>query len=343
MLNVVTGGAGFIGTHLVQELTRRGERVRVLDLKPPRGVSADVDFISGSVTDPAAVFKALSGADAVFHLAANAHLWAADKTKFQTLNVSGTKCVLDAAVRAGVAHIVHTSSLTVLVGKHSGLKHETTVSESNTLSAADMLGAYPLSKFQADQVALAAAREGHDVRIVLPTLPVGPGDYGLTAPSKMILDLVNGATPATLTCLLNFIDVRDVAAGMIHAREKGLAGERYILGNENMWMKELLALLHDLTGAPMPRLRVPYGVALMAGGLTEWIATHVTHRPPTAPLTGVRLARRRIRFDNAKAVTALGLKLRPVKSSLGDQLKWFETEGLLKRPLVTRDSHPPAA
>ena len=329
MLNVVTGGAGFIGTHLVQDLVSQGERVRVLDIVPPREISSEVDFIQGSVTDPETVAKAFRGADAVFHLAANAHLWAPDKTEFQTFNVGGTRCILDAAVRAGIKHIVHVSSLTVLVGRNTGLKNPATVTENHILTADDMLGAYPLSKFQADKLALAAANEGHNVRIVLPTLPVGPGDFGLTAPSKMILDLVNAATPATLSCLLNLIDVRDVAAGMILARDQGQAGEKYILGNQNMWIHELLALLHDLSGTPMPSFRVPYAVALIAGALNEWTADHITRRPPTAPLTGVRLARRRVKFDTTKAATRLGLKCRPIEISLADQLKWFGTQGLL--------------
>lgn len=342
MLNLVTGGAGFIGAHLVQALIDRGEDVRVLDLKKPHGVNTDAEFIQGSVTDAARVAQAMRGVDAVFHLAANAHIWAADKAVFHTLNVGGTRCILEAAVRAGAAHMVHASSLTVLVGKDTGLKQAVTIDESHSLTAADMLGAYPLSKFNAERLALEAARAGFNTRIAIPTLPVGPGDFGLTPPSTMILDLVNGTTPAIVKCLLNLIDVRDIADGMIRIRDRGRTGERYILGKENMWMRELCMLLHDISGAPVPKRRVPSGMILLAGAVNEWIADHLTHRPPTAPLTGVRLARRIVHFDTTKAATALGFNPRPVETSLADQVNWFHAQGLLKRPLTGRPQLPAA-
>ncbi len=333
MLNLVTGGAGFVGQHLVARLVARGEAVRVFDLTCPEGTfPSNVEVIQGSITDAAAVAAAMDGVDCVFHVAANAHLWARDKSVFDRINHHGTRIVLGEARQAGVPRLIHTSSLTVLVGKRMRGTPRT-VNEETAPRAKQMLGPYCLSKWRAEHAALAANTEDFAVTAVLPTLPVGPGDKRLTAPTRMILDLVNGKIPAFLDCIHNVIDVRDVAEGHILARDRGLAGARYLLGAENLTMAEFVAALGRITGAPMPKARVPYAVALAAGHVSEWISDHVTRKPPQAPLTGVRLAGRPVRFDCSKAVHELGLAPRPAEEAIRDAVRWLKEEGLVKKPL----------
>jgi dihydroflavonol-4-reductase len=185
----------------------------------------------------------------------------------------------------------------------------------------------------AEQEALAAARNGQPVVIVNPTLPVGAGDRRLTPPSRMILGFVNGHYPAYLDCTLNLIDVGDVALGHVLAAERGRVGERYILGHANTRLSAVLALIEDITGASMPRLRIPYPVALLVAAVGEFLADTVTGRMPAAPLTGVRLARRPVVFDCRKAASELGLSPRPIRDSLTSAIRWMHAQGLVRRPL----------
>jgi dihydroflavonol-4-reductase len=201
------------------------------------------------------------------------------------------------------------------------------------LTLDDMPGPYCRSKFLAEEAAREAASGGLPVVIVNPTMPVGPGDHLLTPPSRMILGFLNGETPAYLDCEFNIVDARDVAAGQILAAEKGRVGERYILGNINLGLGELLDKLHRMTGLSMPRMRVPYALALASAVVSEGMAA-VTHRPPMAPLTGVRLARTSMAFDSSKARSELGWSCRPLEQSLRDAIDWMSGRGLLRRPLA---------
>lgn len=331
MRNLVTGGAGFIGAHLVRQLLERGEAVRILDLAPPRDADERIEVIEGSVTDPGAVAKAMDGIDCVFHLAANAHLWAQDKSVFHRINVHGTETVLAAAKSAGVARFIQTSSLTVLIGRNA--RKGGSVDETLFLTDADMLGPYCRSKLEAERIVRSAAADGFSATTVLPTMPIGPGDYGLTAPTRMLLDLVNGKTPAYLECMMNLADVRDIAAGHIAARDRGEPGGRYLLGADNLPMSVMLERVAAVTGLKMPRSKVPYAVAVTAGFFDELIADRITGRPPKAPLTGVRLAGRPVSFDCASAQTALELTTRPLETSLKDAIRWLMDEGLVTRPV----------
>lgn len=325
----MTGGCGFIGQHLVRLLTERGEAVRVLDPREARHLPAAVEAIRGSILDHERLGQALQGVDRVFHLAANPGLWARDKREFNKVNFVGTKAVLAGAERAGVSRVVYTSTESILGWRRPG---ESTLSdETRTLSLTDLPGPYCRSKFLAEQEALKAAARGLPVVIVNPTLPVGPGDRGLTPPTAMLLLLLNGQTPAYLDCTLNFVDVRDVALGHVLAAEKGRPGSRYILGGENLRMSQLLELLHELTGLAMPRVRVPYALALIFAAVSEFVADHVTHRPPRAPLAGVRLVRRPMAFDSSKARIELGLPHTPLRVSLADAYQWFAEHGFLLR------------
>lgn len=320
-LSLVTGGAGFVGRHLVRALAARGERVRILDLSPSNGF----EQIRGSIDDPAAARAAVDGADFVFHLAGIAQLWAKERGDFDRVNCQGAKVMLDAAEAAGVRRFIHCSSLTTLVGSKTtlGLSH---ADESVRLSPGDMLGDYPRSKLFAERAVEASPL---DAVIAIPTEPLGAGDESLTPPTRLILDLVNGKIPATIDAMLNFVDVRSLADGLIAARDRGRRGERYILGGENVPMRRLLESLVRLTGRKMPRAELPYSVAFAVGVVDTQIIARITGTAPRAPLTGVRLAGRRVSFSSAKAKADLEWESAPFERSLRDALAWFEEKGLI--------------
>lgn len=323
---VVTGGAGFVGRHLVRALRARGERVRVFDL----AATGEDDAVKGSITDRAAVAAALCGADSVFHLAGNAQLWAPDAAAFDEANRRGAEVVLAAAQEAGVRRFVHCSSLTTLVGRSTPLG-ASTADESRVLDPADMLGPYPRSKRLAEIAVENAVRSGLDAVIAIPTEPLGPGDASLTPPTRMIMDFVNGKTPAYIDCMLNFVPVESLADGFIAAREKGRKGQRYLLGGENVPMAQLLAAIEKLTGRPMPDLRLPYLVAQLAGFFDTEIVSRATGRPPRAPLTGVRLAGRRVEFSSDKAARELGWRSASFEPALAAALDWMDSAGFTGR------------
>lgn len=334
-LNLVTGGGGFIGRHVVRLLVERDETVRVLDVAGAEGLPESVDVIRGSILDAETLDGALVGVERLYHLAANPNLWHRDSRAFERTNYEGTRRVLAAAARAGVTRIVYTSTESILkscraprpAGQAAGLADETV-----SLELADMPGPYCRSKFLAEQEALAAARDGLPVVVVNPTMPIGPGDTHLTPPSRMLLGFLNGSTPAYLNCAFNLIDVRDAAHGHLLAADYGRAGERYILGGENIGLDALLRLMTDVTGLAMPQRSVPYAVAVAVAAIEEAVAA-MTGRSPTAPLTGVRLARTPSTFDCSKAIERLGLPQTPLRTSLIDAVLDFEARGLLRRPL----------
>jgi dihydroflavonol-4-reductase len=239
--------------------------------------------------------------------------------------------MLEAAQKAGVQRFLYTSTESILKScRAPRSSNRALIDESVRLTLEDMPGPYCRSKFLAEEAAREAAAGGLPVVIVNPTMPIGPGDHLLTPPSKMILGFLNGETPAYLDCEFNVVDARDVASGQILAADKGRVGERYILGNANLRLGELLEKLHRLTGLPMPRTRIPYGLALASAFASEGISA-VTGRPPIAPLTGVRLARTSMAFDCSRARNELGWTCRPLEESLRDAIDWMSGRRLLRR------------
>lgn len=320
-LSLVTGGAGFVGRHLVVALKKRGEKVRVLDLAPVVGV----ETIVGSINDADKAAEAADGVETIFHLAGVAHLWAPDDDVFDRVNHLGTCMMIEAARASGVRRFVHCSSLTTLVGAATRIG-ASAADETVRLSPNDMLGPYPLSKLLAER---AVENSGIDAVIAIPTEPLGAGDESLTPPTRLILDLLAGKTPATIDCMLNFVDVKSLAEGFIAARDKGRRGERYILGGENISMRRLLAALEEMSGRKMPRAELPYAVALLAGLVDTGVVARLTGKPPKAPLTGVRLAGRRVAFSSDRAKDELGWASAPFEGALRSALDWFASEGMI--------------
>jgi dihydroflavonol-4-reductase len=329
-ITVVTGGAGFIGSHLVENLVKRGERVRVVE-RPAAVVEhlpAGVEVVRADIRDREAVIEALEGARRVYHLAANPNLWVRDRAEFDAVNHRGTVHVLDAALEAGAERVLHTSTESILTcAKQAG-----PIAEDVEVTLDDAVGPYCRSKLRAENEAMARARAGKPVVIANPTMPVGPGDRGLSPPSRLIRDFCLGRLPARMDCTLNLIDVRDVAEGLVRTLERGVPGRRYLLGGENLTLVGLLGILSELTGVPVPRWRVPYPVGLAVAWLSEAWADRVTGLTPKATVTGVRLTRRTMHFDASRSLAALGLVPRPARQSLADAVAWLRQTGQIAPP-----------
>lgn len=329
MTILVTGGAGFIGSHLVRRLVERGERVRVLE-RPGAMVEhlplGQVEIVRGDIRDRAAVERAVRGCREVYHLAANPHLWVHRRGLFRQVNYLGAVHVMDAALAAGARRILHTSTESILTRAHQA----TAITEEQVVRREDVVGPYCRSKFLAEQYAFRLAWAGAPVVIVNPTLPVGPGDFGQSPPTQMILDFCRGKRREYLDAELNLIDVRDVAEGMVLALERGRPGHRYLLGHENLSIRAVFGILARLTGLPEPRWRVPYAVALAAAYASEFLADVLTHREPAATVTGVLLTRRRMHFDAGNSLRELGLRPCPVADALADAVAWFREVGWLR-------------
>ncbi|RMG16174.1 MAG: NAD-dependent epimerase/dehydratase family protein [Planctomycetota bacterium] len=322
MRALVTGGAGFIGAWLVRCLHEQGAEVRVLE-RPgadPRAIEGlPVEWVEGDVRDRDAVRRALADRDHLFHLAGNPNLWTYPRTEFESVNHQGTRRVLDEAARRPLARIVFTSTESILVGRRPGGP----IDENAAPELEDMVGPYCRSKLLAERAAFAAAREGQPVVIVNPTLPVGPGDRNRTPPGRMIEAFLAGRIRGYVEATLNFVDVRDVAEGHVLACLRGSPGRRVILGGEDLALSAFFALLSAESGIPAPAYRVPYAVALAYAFCAERVADWITHRPPLASVTGLRLARRGMRFDCARAREELGFAPRPVRESIRDAVRWY--------------------
>ncbi len=238
--DLITGGSGFIGRHLVAALQARGTRVRVLDLTPPGDLAADIEFVPGSILDAECLDGAMANVRRVYHVAGIAKLWSRDRSDFDRVNAGGTATVLRAAAAHRIERVVHCSTEAILLPKRRGA--DRLIDETVQPALSDMPGPYTRSKLTAEQSVLAAVEGGMDALIVNPTVPIGPGDRNLTPPAAMLSMFLNGQSPAYLDCTLNLVDVRDVAAGMVLAAERGRTGERYILGGDNVALRDALGL-----------------------------------------------------------------------------------------------------
>ena len=331
----VTGGSGFIGANLVHELVRRGHTVRVLarpgaDVRGLEG--ADYELLEGDVSDRKLLQAGMKGFDWCFHVAASYHLWLPDYAPMYAANVEGTRNVLEAAFLADCSRIVYTSTVGC-IGLPQEINGQLTPTDEDTpVSEAQMSNHYKLSKWRAEVVARELAQKGAPVVIVNPSAPVGPRDVKPTPTGKVLVASPKRAMPAYLDTGLNWVHVRDVAVGHILAAERGVIGERYILGHAagNWTMREAFAVLQNLTGVPAPRVRLPYFIPLLAAHVDEAISSF-TGKPPKAPLAGVRMARYKMFFNPAKAIRELGLPQTPPREALADAAEWFRQNDYLKR------------
>lgn len=324
-LAYVTGGAGFIGGHLVRLLLGSGWRVVVIE-RP----GADLSRFSGEVETRLAdirseeqVREALADCRGavVHHLAANPHLWVRDRREFDAVNHVGARHVLDAAIDAGAARVLHCSTESILTKKNWPVG--TSVNEQVEIHEDDAVGPYCLSKLRAENYAKSLADRGLPVVIANPTMPVGPDDPGPSPPTCLIKDFLAGRMPGYMDCLLNLVDVRDVAWGLVRVMELGEPGKRHLLSGENVTLAGLLQMLSELSGRKVPRLKIPYPVGISYACMSEWMADYVTGRRPQATVTGLRLARRVMHFDGSRTRRELGWEPRPLRNSLTDVLTWL--------------------
>jgi dihydroflavonol-4-reductase len=318
--SLVTGGSGFIGRHLVSALLERGDMLRIFDENAPLATAANVEFHRGSLDDQPALLNALDGMDRVFHLAGIAHLWTPNPADFDRVNRSGTETLLSAAAESGIGRIVHCSTESILMPPQRADKP---IDESISLQLSDMAGPYTRSKFAGEQRARAAARAGLPVVVVNPTVPLGAGDHRMTPPTALLARFLDGGSAASLDCTLNLADVRDIAEGTILAAEHGRIAERYILGGQNLSMRELAVLIGRFTGNPVSPIWIPPWLALGAGLIGGCVANHVTRSTPAATAEGVRLALRSSPLDIGKARRELGYAPRPIEPALAQALQWL--------------------
>jgi dihydroflavonol-4-reductase len=341
MLSLITGANGFIGSHLARFLAARGDRVRVL-VRPPsdRRVLADlpVEIAYADLREAGSLPLALRDVQRVYHVAADYRLWAPHPEEIYASNVTGTRNLLAAARQAGVERFIHTSSVGTLVPLHA----RTLPDERTCLALKDMIGHYKRSKFLAEQAAREAARTGQPVVIVNPTTPVGPGDWKPTPTGRIILDFLNGRMPAYVDTGLNFVGVEDVARGHWLAAEHGQIGERYILGDRNLTLKQFLDILSTLSGHPAPRLRLPHAIPLLAS-LADSLVARLLGRPPRIPLESVRLARHKMFVDGSRATRELGFAPGPLEAALERAILWYSDNGYLRQPVPRRTNPAPAA
>jgi dihydroflavonol-4-reductase len=325
---LVTGATGFIGGNLARELCRRGYQVRAL-VRPNSSTltieDTGIEMVTGDILDQESLGKAVRGCQRVFHCAAVYSFWSPDPRAIYRTNVDGTAAVLETCRRAGVERVVYTSTVSTIGLVAGGLGTEDTVVDPHHL-----VGHYKKSKYQAEQVALKMAAQGLPVIVVNPTAPVGPWDVKPTPTGKVVLDFLLGRIPAYVDTGMNLVDVEDVAVGHILAMEKGEVGQRYLLGNRNLTLKELLNILADVSSRSPPRWKLPFWLAIGAGYLDLAVEGKVLRKEPRIPLEGLKVSRTPMYVSCQKAVTELGLPQSPVESAVEKSVRWFKDHGYIR-------------
>jgi dihydroflavonol-4-reductase len=322
----ITGATGFVGSHVARALADRGADLRLLVRSTSRNDNiADLkaEVASGDLRDPASLKNAMSGCEFVFHVAADYRLWVRDPDQMYRANVEGTRAILEAARESGVHRVVYCSSVATMGFTETGQ----IVDEDTPVSLADMIGHYKRSKFLAEQIALEAGRKGANVVVVNPTTPIGERDIRPTPTGRIIVDFLNRKFPAYVDTGLNLADVREVARGHVLAMEKAVPGERYILGGENLTLKQILDKLAALTGLPSPKTKVPHSVAMGFAVFDEFFTGMLMRKEPRATVEAVRMGRKKMFASSAKAERELGYKIVPVEDALERAIHWFQTHG----------------
>jgi dihydroflavonol-4-reductase len=333
MTSLVTGATGFLGSHVARQLLARGERVRVLarkssDRRMIDGTAAEV--VEGDLRDAASLSRAVSGCDRVFHVAADYRLWARDSREIYESNVTGTKNLLAAARRAGVTRFIYTSTVATVAVDRPELPTEATQSTID-----EMVGHYKRSKWLAEKEVCDAAKNGFPAVVAMPTTPVGPNDWKPTPTGKIIVDFLNGKMPGYVQTGLNFVAVEDAAAGHLLVAERGKIGERYLLGAENLTLKQLLDALAELTGLPAVRLRIPHALALGVA-YAETAFSRMLGREPQIPPEGVKIAQHVMFVDCSRAQRELGFAPGPVNAALERAVRWYDENGYIRAVRAAR-------
>ena len=322
----VTGATGFVGSHVARVLADQGADLRLLVRPSSRTENIDpirADRVVGDLRDADSLRRAMAGCDAVFHVAADYRLWAKDPAAMYASNVDGTVAILNAAQQNGIKRVVYTSSVATMgFGNSSALTDEST-----PVSLADMIGHYKKSKFLAEQKVLQAAREGVNVVIVNPTTPVGEQDIKPTPTGRIIVDFLKRNFPAYVETGLNLVDVHDVALGHVAAFERAVPGKRYILGGENLTLKQILDKLAAITGLPSPTIKLPYSVAFAAAIFDTAFTGMLLGREPRATIDAVRMGRKLMFVSSAKAERELNWRAAPVEDALHRAAAWFVDHG----------------
>jgi dihydroflavonol-4-reductase len=336
MTTLVTGAAGFLGSHVARQLVARGEDVRVLvRASSSNRAIADLslEYVTGDLRDQASLTRAMDGVQRVFHVAADYRLWAKNPQDIYDSNVGGTKNLLAAAHQAGIQKLIYTSTVATIAVDRPALPNEFTDSKLE-----EMVGHYKRSKWMAEQEVLKAAKESLPVVVAMPTTPVGPWDWKPTPTGKIIVDFLNGKMPGYVETGLNFVGVEDCAAGHLLVAEKGKIGERYLLGAENLTLKQVLDSLAQLTGLPAPKFKIPHSLALGVA-YADTAFSRLIRREPQIPVEGVKIAQHLMFVDCARAQRELGFRAEPVSAAFERAVRWYEKNGYVSERRIKRMAH----
>jgi dihydroflavonol-4-reductase len=318
----LTGATGFVGSHVAVALAAAGADLRILTRKTSRVehlTPLNAELVTGDLCQPENLLTALTGCDALIHVAADYRLWVRDPDAMYAANVEGTRALLRLARETGVSRVVYTSSVATMGFRSDG----TIVDEDTPVSLKDMTGHYKRSKFLAEQEAIAAARGGQHVIILNPTTPIGANDAKPTPTGRIVVDFLKRNFPAFVDTGLNFVNVEDIAAMHVRALEQGISGERYILGGENLTLKQFLDRMAAMTGLPSPMMQVPNSVAMTFAFFDEWITGRIRGQEPRATVEAVRMGKKKMFASSAKAARDLGYQAGGIDTALQAAIHWF--------------------
>jgi dihydroflavonol-4-reductase len=339
MTTLVTGASGFLGSHVARQLATSGDNVRVLLRASSQNraiADLSLEYVTGDLRDSNSLDRALAGVSRVFHVAADYRLWARQSQDIYDSNVGGTKNILEAAKRAGVQQLIYTSTVATIAVDRPQLPTEATESKLE-----EMIGHYKRSKWLAEREVLEAGRDGLRVVIAMPTTPVGPWDWKPTPTGKIIVDFLNGNMPGYVETGLNFVGVEECAAGHLLVAEKGVPGQRYLLGGENLTLKQFLDLIARITGLPAPKLKIPHSLALgVAYANTAF--SRLLGKEPGIPVEGVQIARHTMFVDCSRSRNELGFRPGSVAAAVERAVRWYEANGYVSARRARRIVHAAA-
>jgi dihydroflavonol-4-reductase len=322
----ITGATGFVGGHVARQYATEGASLRLLTRDTSRLDSLsgiDAEMVKGDLREPEKLRSALTGCDALVHVAADYRLWVRDPNQMYAANVDGTREILKLAREVGIQRVVYTSSVATMGFKADG----TIVNEDTPVALSDMIGHYKRSKFLGEQAAIQAAKAGQHVIILNPTTPIGAGDAKPTPTGRIIVDFLNKKFPAYVDTGLNLVDVDEVARMHIVALDRGTPGERYILGGENLTLKQILDRMSAITGLPSPKMKVPHAVAMAFAFFDESFTGKLRGKEPRATVEAVRMGKKMMFASSAKAERELGFQVLPVYPALRAAIDWFVAHG----------------